>query len=553
VFRVGVVNCHLEESFLFDTSFKVLKGEEFFKDGVLNFSPVVYRDGTYRTVFGPSFPHDACIYANNNHNANLSGRRLYGKRFPDEPGKHELYMQKQHTFTAQHAHIIDQLRTKYSSYFTEFTDLERLAEAYHADPHPKKHLRVMAWMELHLTSERYEHLWLRQILYKIKKGEWAKPGKKPRGIGDLGVSASLQGAWITELLKTAMSKEPLAYLGGKIEFCKKPDRTTLRDVFRQIMQPEGRFYFVYFSDDSVLSYRINGKVYRWNLDISSCDSSHGRSVFHALVGLVPKKVQPYMKTLVDQLSTPILIRSQGNSSETVKLKPSEPHLASGSTITTAINNLACIFICISITSSINRNNDFSPQSLVDAAANCGYKITGTEPLELFEDVQFLKHSPVLDSLGHWEPVLNLGVLLRASGTCNGDLPGRGDLEIRAREFQFGLLRGMYPRTNTILLDNMRRSTGITKVSDKVEATIKQMLAYKVYTDENDTHITIEDENFYRRYRLTGPEIQSLNTHAGSLCYQESFHCTAVEKILACDYELGVRDTRSEPFDYLHLD
>lgn len=181
MFRVGVVNCHLEEPFLFDTSFRVLKGGEFFKDGILNFSPVVYRDGTYRTVFGPSFPHDACIYANNNHNANLSGRRLYGKRFPDEPGKHELYMQKQHTFTAQHAHIIDQLRRKYSSYFTEFTDLEKLAEAYHADPHPKKHLRVMAWMELHLTSERYEHLWLRQILYKIKKGEWAKPGKKTAG------------------------------------------------------------------------------------------------------------------------------------------------------------------------------------------------------------------------------------------------------------------------------------------------------------------------------------------------------------------------------------
>lgn len=552
MFRVGVVDCHIEEPYLFDTSFRVLKGGEFFNNGNLNFSPVISKDGTYRTVFGPSFPHDACIYANNNHNANLAGRRLYGKRFPDEPGKHEAYKHNQLIFTRQHSHIVNQLRKQYALHFIDFTDLERLAERHHADPHNKKHLRVMAWMDLNLTSERYDPLWIRHVLYKIKKGEWAKPGKKPRGIGDLGVSASLQGAWITELLKTAMSKEPLFFLGGKIEFCKRPDRKTLREVFRQIHQPEGQFYFVYFSDDSVLSYRINGKVYRWNLDISSCDSSHGVSIFESLIALVPPNVQPYLRILVDQLSTPIHIRSQGNPSESVKLKPDEPHLASGSTITTAINNLACIFICISITSSISKSRDISSQRLIEAAANCGYKITGTEPLELFEDVQFLKHSPVLDILGHWEPVLNLGVLLRASGTCNGDLPGRGNLEQRAKDFQFGLLNGMYPRTNTTLLNNMRRSTGVDKASKETEKVIKEMLAYKVYTEEKDTHITVEDENFYRRYRLTGPEIQRLNERAGSLSYQESYHCSAVSKILKSDYELGVRDTRSHFFKYLHV-
>jgi hypothetical protein len=91
--------------------------------------------------------------------------------------------------------------------------------------------------------------------------------------------------------------------------------------------------------------------------------------------------------------------------EFVEFHSDRPRLYSGSTLTTAVNNIACLLIALNIADlgAINK------ASIEGAAERAGYVLTGTDCLETIEDLQFLKHSPVRDTQGVYRPVLNLGV------------------------------------------------------------------------------------------------------------------------------------------------
>ena len=309
-----------------------------------------------------------------------------------------------------------------------------------------------------MTDEK--DLWVRSVLWKLKTKEYAKPGKKPRGICDLGVTASLRGAWITNYLKTAQAAEVIEAEGGEFVFCKSPDPFELEKHFNNLINPKGRFYFVYFSDDSCLSIRgEDGVVRLYNLDISSCDASHGPAVFDALIALMPNaQTRADMSKLVQQCQLPLRIVSNANKNHVVFLKPRWPKLLSGSTITTAINNLANFAIAMAIVRGYAlAPDDVENPSMVRAAASVGYILTGCKPLAGPHQLQFLKHSPVQDCEGKWRPMLNLGVLVRASMTCDGDFPGRGPLKPRIEAFQRGLLKGAYPYCRFDILNEMTRA------------------------------------------------------------------------------------------------
>ena len=537
---VGTSACILERKpeneYVYNGDFEILRGKQFFVHNEIVFPETdnpVLSDNTTRTRAGPCFAHAALIYAANDANTRLAMRRLLGKRAPETPGLHEQLFANQREFFQRNAPFFDELRVKYAGYFADFHSSSEECEEHYADIHPKRLLRIRAYNELFESGLLFgkDERWVKTVLWKMKRDEWAKHGKKPRMIGDLGVAASLRGFRLTGMLKEAQFNESIQYKGGEIFFCKSPDPFALQYCFDQLINPTGAFFFVYFSDDSCLSIRHEGRIDRYNLDISSCDASHGPEVFNTLVNIMPEHCRHDMQLLVDQCALPLRVVSYANPKHVAILKPTRPMLYSGSTITTAINNLANV----AIVKAILDRGYVGAESIALGAQDAGYIVTGCKPLQFIEDLQFLKNSPVLDDSGVWRPMLNLGVLLRASGTCKGDLPGSGDLIPRARAQQRGLLRGSYPRTDFLLLDHMRAAMG-----EGIAFDCDLDLSYKVVDNPDYPRFRVDEESLFRRYRLNSLEISDLLAFGHfDVCHE--FASSGVSKILSVDYGLTCVD------------
>jgi hypothetical protein len=389
-----------------------------------------------------------------------------------------------------------------------------------------------------------------RVWVKFKKDEWIKIGKVPRVIGDLGVAASLQGAWLCEFMKEAMSKMVYSHQGFEFQFVKKPDHAVLTDVFRKLLNPTDRGYMAYFSDDSCLSVLIDGVVRTFNLDIASCDASHGAATFQFLIDITPPQLQKEMIDLIEQCARMAEVRNPSDPRSKVyriKLRmvgEERTVLYSGSVITTLINNLANLLIGI----SISRRPITCVQDILDAARQAGYVITVDE-CHKPEDIQFLKHSPTLDASGAWVPVLNIGVLLRASGSCHGDIPGKSKVPLkdRAMSFQKSLLQGMYPRLHTPLIDNMKSVVKAASHSIQCEAIVQKDFTYKVTETEE---YSVHTEDLLRRYDLTQHERDFLIEQFSFSDYGEISCHSALDKVLNKDYGIT---TTNECRDRVFLD
>lgn len=437
------------------------------------------------------------------------------------------WQQEQFYTSAPFCALLGQLRVKYAPYFEPFTTTIDEADDHHADPHPKKLLRIDAWGALCDSSLR-GRLWLRTVLYKLKRIEIAKPGKYGRMIGDLGVSASLQGFRVTNFLKMAQDSERIDFCGGYARFVKSPAPEVLKEAFDDLINPPGQFVYIFFSDDACLSRRKpNGEVEMYNMDISSCDASHGPMVFDALINLAADPVvRDALRVLVEQCQLPIRLEDARDRARVLVLKPAHPRLYSGSTITTAINNLANISIALAV--ALNPMD-----SPAVSARLAGYNVTA-ERCDVVEDLQFLKHSPVLTTDDEYQPLLNIGVLMRLSGSCKGDLPGTGDLHARAADFQAALIQGVSTYSRYTLLDNMR------SVYPSSTVVAQQAVRRELGDDPKFTMGALSqfvDESIYKRYRLTDLEIEEvLDFSRGTVGY--NYGGTAFSKILAKDYGLS---------------
>lgn len=531
----------MNEVFIHNHRFKVERGQEYFDNGVFTFvAEALMRnqkgqrraDGTYRTNFGPCVQIYAKIYEESNHNISLAMSRLLAVRKADVEMDRRL-RKNQISFYRRHKNVFAAIARTYACFFNEYKGMRQECDEHYDDPHDKRDLRVQAYKDIIERGVYGDKLWLRYVIYKMKKNEWGKFGKVPRMIGNLRVPASLQGFRVTKLLKTAMSERPVEYLNGTIYFCASPTEESLQYVFDQLLNPSGSYFFVYFSDDACYAVRNpDGTISRYNLDISKCDASHGPAVFQACRDLTPNEANVDMQILIDQCKMPIRVYDLAGKKTFVQLRPFDPTLYSGSTITTVVNNTANLSIAIAIAELQAR----TPKQIIEAAESAGYIYTIDECTE-FEDMQFLKHSPALDTDGAWRPLLNVGVLLRLSGRCKGDLPGRGPIKERAQAFQAGLLQGVYPYTSFPLIDNMKKSAKPTSNAKLLKAVTQyhdRELQYKVTKEKRETRYFTQ-QAVYKRYRLTQSEMDVLDDRLGGAAYSTFHSSDGSSKVLETDY------------------
>ena len=515
--RVKPVPCSVEAlaPYEYNEAFTVEKGGEFFTNGELAFPPgdAGKEDGSYRTLFGPCFAHNGVIFCNCDPCVSLAFRRLTATRKPEIPGYDRRLKENQADFFVRIGHLFDEACVDYTPHFASYDGTYNAARDHHSDPHVKRLLRVRSWMEMEESRSCEDRLWLTTVKYKMKRDEIAKVGKPPRMIGDLGVAASLQGFMLTKHLKLAQASCPRFYRGAALHFISTPKASLLEEVFATLLDPhrvQARIYFCYFSDDSCVSIRHKGKTYVFNVDISKCDASHTEAVFTALKRQVPPAHQDDMEKLIEQCRLPIVIKSLSNPRNRVQLRPKTVRLYSGATITTAVNNTANFGIGVSIAEidldAVAPTAEALKEAIVAAAERAGYIVT-CEFCPDYSGIQFLKHSPVVDIDGDLRALLNLGVLLRLSGTCKGDLPGSGPIGPRARLFQSALLNGAYPTTSFPFLDTMKKAAG-ADTCEKSHKVVQGMFEYKV-DHEGAAAFTITNSEAFRRYPIEPADLLQL--------------------------------------------
>jgi len=532
---VHTVRDYENSPFLYNGTFTVLRGMEFWHNNEPDFPGADPRpskaDGFYRTVYGYAVAHDGRTLCKCNACQRFAIRRLTGARLPLIPGAEAQLVAAQATLNASPDFqlFIHRVALTYARHFYKYTYADEQAEIHHADTHPKRLLRIAAFYAAQHTV-RAAPIWVRKVLYKMKREEIAKVRKSARMIGDIGTIASLQGFVITALMKYAMAEEPVQYAGGEIQFIMTATPSVINTAFQKLLDPPGRYYYCYFSDDACYAVRTANGVVRYNMDISSCDASHRAPIFNTMKRLYPTFHQHDVDVLIRQCELPMTIVDQNNAHNRILLKPIGPRLYSGSTLTTSINNVANLSIAYCIA-----NNPFLP--LAQAAQLSGYLVTA-EVCEVEEDIQFLKHSPCQQIDRTYYPLLNLGVIVRTSGCCRGDLPGRGPLKPRARGFQKALLQSLSPAARYTVINQMRANVADAVVTRP----IKDKITRDVEKIENpeQTPRYFRDESLFRRYRLDDTEQAEILQYA-MLQYGETIANQALAKVLTKDYGLSCGD------------
>lgn len=533
--------CTTPFDYVYNGEFECLSGHQFWVNGRVDFGTPDVVDRFYKTRFGPTFDMPFCVWANCDTNLSRMCIRLTMSRCPERPGYHALLQNNQRIFYMAHDAALEPLRLLYLRVFEDYTLRFEELEANYANCHEKKQLRIGARDDLHESGLMYNNLdtWLKgkhrefaYVTWKLKLMEYTKWERMPRGICDLAVQASLVGMMPMEYMKRAQEAEPFYYRGGVMYFCKSPKYDSLVRLFSELYLPEYRYVFVYFSDDSCLSYWDGSDVKYHNIDIAKCDASQTPALFDMLESFFPERMREEFRVLRAQCCAPLKLHSTFNRKLFVLLRPLFEKLYSGSTVTTAINNMACILIGMAI-ADLDR---ITPEGIRQAAESAGYIITGYEPLRCFQEIQFLKHSPVWDGK-MWQPLLNLGVLLRLSGGCNGDLPGSGPLKPRGETFQKLLLQGAYPRTHCRLIDLMKSVVQHAGPCKQAQDAVDSLLKYKKDGSEPDIYLDMDE--IMVRYGVGKSDSVRFVETFGRCGFGDTYTCPVGQRIMKVDYDMDM--------------
>jgi hypothetical protein len=466
---------------------------------------------------------------------------MTNEKEPGTGGEEEL-QENQSQFIRQNQALMLGFKRHLSFNIDEFLNVWEEADRHHDRPHPKRELRIRAWIDAKASGACHHDVWLHKINYNMKKAEWLQPGKIPRGVADLGTLASLAGFYSMELLKAAMAGVVRVSKILTVNFVIKADVNIIAKAFADIITPPTPIYAAVFSDDCVIT--IYGK--RYNLDISKCDSSQ-RAVFGFFGGMVPDGYHAATRTLIKQCEHGHRVYSATTPKIKIKFKPTgvsgKPTEYSGFAGTTPINKAGFLLILAAIEQLLPTN----VAEIHRAARHAGYLLK-VDHCKKFCQLQFLKHSPVYDTEGVLRAVLNPGVLLRASGDAKGDVPGHGLLETRFREFQYALVYGMYPHAHFTLRDRMLASTRVKAARATIQQRLDRRLTYTT-SGVTDTY-TVTDANLYERYNLTTFQINQLNNVMGFAEYEDHLNYEVLSIILKEDYGLVCTD-RPTDIDFTH--
>lgn len=528
----------MTKAFEWNDRFRILRGEEYFTvTKELQFPdhhlPEVRVPGKLHCL-GPSVAVAAMVGSYSNKSLAGALTRLTGRREPDTPGLcQQLFKNQEKSWrwvrSVARAYATE-VQASDASGRQQYSILE-LEALHYDDPHVKRALRVLAYFKMEREGRLFDPRTSQSGVEGKLKMEIAKPGKYCRLTVDLKVPASLIGAWITKGWKQDLASTPYQTSTLCAWFCPDASDAQLEATFESLIHPTHPVMFAYFSDDSALSILTPTGVEYYDMDISACDKSHGKTVFKVLRALVPQRQHVELDLLLSQLKERITIRDVTERSRKVVLKPREHILYSGSTLTTIVNNVANLMIAW----SIDREGARTAPAIIEAAAKVGYIVTLKRHTR-FEQLQFLKHSPVELPNGKIVAMVNAGVLLRAVGQSRRR-EHHMTVEEQSAMMAAGLVSSLYPTYRPQMLERFRQRMLLESGGRELDHSDSWLATTKTKGDV----VIVETDRFLRRYDLSAVDAHGFT----ALCESASAGHIAVGSdlghMLAIDYDLNTND------------
>lgn len=343
--------------------------------------------------------------------------------------------------------------------------------------HIKKKLRQM------YVENQAIHVDIEVMVNKCKsciKRELAKFGKVPRFFVTYDAGC-MYANYLPEFIKMCLDGPIVCNIGHidlEIYVMAKPRDGDLDRVFTNLIQSRGmsdKIYAVIYSDDSVVSGKVGGRAFTYNMDISSCDSGNRELVFSAVWHLMCKFSKEHADGLLAQCMKPLVIVNPCDEEEKMAIQFIRPLEGSGNVLTTILNHVANIFIVLSIGFRAYEkvNEDFTwlvEEDFHIAARRVGHNISledcNVNGHFCIEKMQFLKHSFMECEDGVYRSKKNISCTLRALGGIEDNLEAR-HLGVNAVQFsamtysermdQFvsGVIQGECHEPGCIILDALR--------------------------------------------------------------------------------------------------
>jgi hypothetical protein len=325
---------------------------------------------------------------------------------------------------------------------------------------------------------------------------------------------------------------------------------------------------ILFSDDSIVTGKVNGVPFLFNVDISSCDANQ-RSPIAAMVVYILSTLDPELAMgLFKQICSPIHIANPHNQKERMDVKFASSFMGSGTTLTTIMNNTAnaCVGIGILVTLAQRQPETLEAieSCILYGARFAGHKVTvdycGSCSADL-PHLQFLKNSPVRNLSGSIITWQNWGTIFRGLGTCDGR-PSHRQLAISAKDFKRiseaqkmeilagVVVSGMVHMPHDPVIDALRDRFPLVKYvdgelikSDTITVTQKEMLRYDM-DDEDLSHETVDVHDICTRYNITTGDIVELTQHISCVSLGQIIHLDILSRIFHVDYGLPLYKSAS---------
>lgn len=504
----------------------------------------------YKTFFGPVFYSGALCYTKESL-TNLSGAftRLSAKRMPEtntfgsyegEPEDYDEWLRhnQERAFDVEGDSTWHNLMHAYLSCLVlrvRVALTESLGEWYDVivqdagRVHQKRKLRMQSLLDLLKSGTLLSLNFVHRIAGKLKCPEWAKPGKFGRMIGDYTCPGSLLGGALCSVIKHCF--EPWFIFNNlEMRFVFSPVYSTLCECFTKLWE-SASFVCVYHSDDCCIGIPCEDGRFCANLDISSCDTSHTNSIFALVLYLVSGTYwYDVMVQVVKQCGLDLAIRNPRNPREKVVLESNGYVMYSGTVLTTLLNNIATSMICLSIWWHCQKGVKVADCEGVihKSAAFVGYKVT-VQRVNVLEEYQFLKVSPTMSG-NEVTVFLNLGVVLRSLGSCDGDLPGRGSIEKRAYQRNCEIVSGYAHAGDNAIIQALR-----CRFSTKVEGSV--VSHWLIQHMEGFDGSSVSPLALATRYGIEPGEISYLCEMIRRSNFGDVIVCEAIRKIYSVDYGL----------------
>jgi hypothetical protein len=496
----------------------------------------------YRSLFGPFFllPGIA-MPGQGGDEARTAVARMLELRKPELIGYSERLANNQRSIRRLFRNQLHRFKVQLEQHIIrDECDVEK--HRWLTQPHDKKFLRYQTENEIILQGRHVDND-KKYIGYKFKNGELLSGengiGYKKRAIGDLGCVRTQRTAYVCESIKLAWSN---VFNHGRLRsmYVKAPDQGILKDVFSELLSPNDKLVFCYHSDDAIFSANCSDGFVICDGDIAKCDGSHRNAMFDSLYHMLAYDINGSknchwnaLSKAFGYLKLPIKMRNKFVQNESVMYRFKCMRLYSGSVLTTIVNNFANLLISLAFERRVPDPSKVTRAQLVRsyhlAAEDVGYIVKAKECTHI-EESTFLKHSPTYVD-GELVLFVGLGVWIRGFGTFRGDLPGRGDYNLRAKAFNSDVVYSRKNWGNHIIRDSFWHLYSPHSVRMTGTAYREAMTAKSI----GGTELRIPIENLCRRYSLAASDVLEacgllLQANTGSLLSHPVF-----ERFYKVDY------------------